>query len=781
MAIGDDFEINYSHKLVRHTSGTTVYSVNALYSYLQDTFDEPAQMDDPVPMSAQTPTAYTMINGWFLDDTSPEFLNGGAITTTGWTGGVIRQFPYVPSVDFTAGDIGEVLTGSTTGDTGVIVHFNTACRVVWVRPDDSATDLFDDASEGYSVSGSSTSAGSTTAVSGTGESLWSNMFTLGTLESNTDIYVGQENDRMGGASPATLEKISAWWTTGQIDVLIKVREADVLIDTGSVIVFARQYSKLYDNFGIDLSAGGRNAVPLATGDDLNNTTGIRSASLDAGEGTFTVDEIIEASGTNQRAIVLAASESGASRVLAYYLIGDPLNDFNDNDKISGCTSGASGNQNGAAADFGPATDTDITITFGATGCDINNGAGDRPYSVVIDCNDNLLASVYERTKFITRRGETTAVNGQDGEFYIAIGDALLEIDNSDGNFTETEIVTASVGASGYVTAEHLSPVDTASFLVLRTLKGTFSASDIVTGDSSGTTACVISASRTITPVKAAPFGTFAGGTFFGARGVFLDNVNDTEAQNYQLIDTEGTVQVPPNTVTIAVTGLEVNDRATVFRLDGAAGSIFKTENTMTAQAASIGTITVDAAIPSDTPQAGVVRVVDSSASLEQRYRYASYAGSVFTLLPSITGQADAGGNASLLVDAGVDFTACNIEIGDLVMNDTDAEGVIVASIIDANNIKTTDLTGSWDTSDVYTFHETDRAYTTSDTAYVPLVDEVRTVSGSATNTLIFSSNIPVVVRVRQGLVILPFEVEGTVNDSGLTVAAIRTTDTIASS
>lgn len=68
MAIQDDFTIDYVNKRIYHSSGTTIYTVNALYSYLQNTFDEPEQMDDPIPMSAQTPTEYTLINGWFMNE-----------------------------------------------------------------------------------------------------------------------------------------------------------------------------------------------------------------------------------------------------------------------------------------------------------------------------------------------------------------------------------------------------------------------------------------------------------------------------------------------------------------------------------------------------------------------------------------------------------------------------------------------------------------------------------------------------------------------------------------
>ena len=68
MAIQDDFTIDYVELKITYTPTfahdrpATIYTVNQLYSFLQDTFDEPAQMDDPVPMSAQTPTQYTLIN-----------------------------------------------------------------------------------------------------------------------------------------------------------------------------------------------------------------------------------------------------------------------------------------------------------------------------------------------------------------------------------------------------------------------------------------------------------------------------------------------------------------------------------------------------------------------------------------------------------------------------------------------------------------------------------------------------------------------------------------------
>ena len=41
--------------------------MNELYSWLMNVFDESGTIDDTIPMTAQTPTAYTLTNGWFLD------------------------------------------------------------------------------------------------------------------------------------------------------------------------------------------------------------------------------------------------------------------------------------------------------------------------------------------------------------------------------------------------------------------------------------------------------------------------------------------------------------------------------------------------------------------------------------------------------------------------------------------------------------------------------------------------------------------------------------------
>jgi len=80
------------------------------------------------------------------------------------------------------------------------------------------------------------------------------------------------------------------------------------------------------------------------------------------------------------------------------------------------------------------------------------------------------------------------------------------------------------------------------------------------------------ADDTYLEIKAAPFGTFAGTSFFGARGVWIENYSALDAKNFQLTDASGATQAPPNVVPVVVSGLVAGDSVAVFRLDGDGGA-----------------------------------------------------------------------------------------------------------------------------------------------------------------------------------------------------------------
>jgi hypothetical protein len=428
-------------------SGTTgSYTVQQLYSALQDLFDESAQMDDGIPISAQTPTEYTIgiidagsTDPWFIDNESVKHLTGGAIQTSLWTRitgtntGIVRV--PISGGTIVAGDIGYDITHNTDLDSGTLLAIEG--NYLWVRPDSfAAANNFD------STSGTLTCNAHTatqTAAASTGQTIWSNLYTLGTLQSNTAIYIYQN------ANP-----ITSWWSDGHIDILIRTTLLGSLIDSGNVTVFARQYTKLYDHTVVNLSGGGRTPVPIATFIDNNNLTGSHAFDFDAGTGTFESGEIIT-SGT-KRAVITSVSQTNPTGRIGYYLLS-PYTQFADNDAILGFTSAATANVNEpGGVENVVAGYTDITLTFGSITRDLNNGNGTQPYDVEIDCNNRTLDEAYEYLKYITRSNSTTSLNSQNGEAYLA-------------------------------------------------------------------------AQTSYDPVKPAPFGTFAGGKFFGARGVWLTNMS----------------------------------------------------------------------------------------------------------------------------------------------------------------------------------------------------------------------------------------------------------------
>lgn len=106
-------------------------------------------------------------------------------------------------------------------------------------------------------------------------------------------------------------------------------------------------------------------------------------------------------------------------------------------------------------------------------------------------------------------------------------------------------------------------------------------------------------------VKVAPFGSFAGGRYFGARGVWLTNVSDPN--NRTLIDNNNVQRIPPTQFTVTVTGTASGDRVLVGR--SSAGAINKSQFTITGTGAT--TVNVSGTLPNDIPTAGVLRIGDT--------------------------------------------------------------------------------------------------------------------------------------------------------------------------
>ena len=870
--------------------------VNELFSAIADQIDEPAFMIDRNPMTAETPTLYTMRNGWFIDARSTEWLEGAAIQTNGWASNVIAAISFNATTMFTSADIGRLLTGTTSGDTGTILGFDDRYTlndqgVVYLRPTTPA-ETFQSASEAYTVGGSSAAGSFDTqldsgGVARTGENLIANPFTLGSLQTHTELYVYQDSARVVSREVNPTQRLQ-WWDTdttveeGHIDILLTVQEVGVQIDSGLINVYARRATSLYDHFQSSQSAGERTPVPIAQGNDnLNDADGFREmVTSGTSSGNWNIgDRIEDDTDDTIRGVITAVAGTNPNIELQYYLIGDPLNDF----------TGATGTFNnlddtGAATAVAPTTVNGgvvggISVTFGQTSVDISNGAGSRPYSITIDCNSQPLAQVYAHaSKFLTRRGETATLNNEAGESYKG---NQLRVDydtQAGGNWVEGDLIYGQTsGAIARIIADLDNGAD--GTLMLSSVKGTFGDTEQV-GDTA--TAPTVTANLTtatqsniagLTP-KPAPLGTFAGGTYFGAIGVVLINVQGSEATNYQLIDNLEQTQIPPSGVAIEVnslfprqegtatsidvggvqltdtsglfqtggTGIPVveidmkiinitdgssalvtsitsdtvlghdiltggtnndweigdkyaitdGDTVLVVRVDGS-GDIIKNAFDSHATNNTIGALTYEtaAAMPTDTPDAGVLRVVDVGTNVERRYRYGSRTTTVFTLvvITDATGNPtvnDATIGATEMTDTTADFegAAIPVEVGDEIRNTTDG-GVGTITKVFADKVEHTPLEGGtnddWQTTDTYEIGRLVQAYDASDTGYVPPLDARNVVEAVTllSNTLTYNADFAVRVVVRQGKVITEFVTAGTVTSGGLTVSAVRQPDNIA--
>ena len=690
MAIDSDFTIDYNNKRIYHASGTTVYSVNALYSYLQNTFDELDQMDDTIPMSAQTPTDYTLINGWFMGEQigsgTPnlpcfKFLKGGAIKSTGYNTVIYElTFGTYPSA-LSATDIGKTLTDGGT-HTGIILDYHDTNKKIWVRAVVGTFANSDSLTITGGTAGTYIIAGSNGVK--TGEDIWPNVYTLGSIDQTyssyaQQIYIVQNKTRL-----------TEWWpdsatpTNRQIDVLIKTSNmgdgtTTNAIDSGNLTIFLRHYPTggttggdqidLYDNFALSAVLSGRNAVPLATANDLNNTVsqataaGYNDIKIAFVNGTITRGAFTVGTAYTALEIVNQASSGASARFISdsgsTLTLGNVSGTFDNSGAIVGATSGASAPSTGTLT---LNNTTRVTTKAFSQSTSYN-------YSVIIDCATRTLSQVYEYLKYYTRIGATGS------------------------NFK--------------------------TYMVQRTAVATWAVNTLDGEQYIEAFEDLYASANTFSPVKQSPFGTFAGGKLFGARGIWLQNMASSDIQAFQLIDSDGTTRTPPNQITIAVTNTLASDRVAVFATTGGGGSttIWKGQYTSHATSNTTGnsTFIVQETIPSDTPSTGSIRVVDSSdtsATREVRYTYTSWSTSTFS---------------------GVSPTL-------------------------------------------------DRLYTGSDTTYVPYIDAEAS-GASISTSVIYSTTRNILVRVRRHTTsaILPFETTDQIKTTGSSTGTIRTYDTITSS
>ncbi len=884
MAILDDFVPNTTLKTVRN-GGSIVYSVNALYSALKDFEDDTANMTHETIMTAQTPTEYSIVNGWFIDNPSTQFLTGGAITSIGYFEEIQRIVTTDAGVDPIGSDIG--LQVNDSGDVGALLHFDLD-----INNDGTQVNAW------YCRTGDGTAlAGALTITTGTGaqtvstsidgEEIWANIFHLGTIVSDPapQFYVIQSTERI------VEWKDNNNFSRGNLDILIRVQVEGALIDSGNLLVTVRQQGDLYDSFEV-VAPSGRNPIPLNSSTDADNA-GAEFYILYDGEGSgpFVLKDIIRENGGGWEAEIVSLVDNGTDGILGIKNLNEIGGIITDNDAFTVLGGSANALVNGTQGDRVIAYNAEgspfttipqvLTDTTGAQGnlvgvidngsdgllcTKVNNdfradsdfydlfteddtitGASDGSATVdLATTNLQLGISGFDDIDIVWHHGEITvdgghsltigmhvtqAVSGQVG-IVTDVNGNVIGLGNTDADFTASANAindddSGGTGANptGWVDDHTVSKAfqqassnnyDVVIFMNNRTVSQAYEYAKFVTGDAnlfSMEMYNLTGASLVRTPVegqqyltayidldtpsntytktekRVAPLGTFAGGTWFTARGLWLQDVNSVDATSFQLIDSDNVVQDPPNFVDVSMDNTLSGDSVMISEDDGS-GLVDKATYNSDASNNTIGRALFDVdgtpVIRTDTPSNGVLRVTDISSTAgqtkEHRYKYDSFTGSIFTLT-TITDVASADGATAnlLLEDTGRDFGSDGVEIGMMVRNITSGDIGFVATV------GTTTLTvkqlegagdGQFDSGDNVQINKLVVAYVAGDTAYTPYIDRIA-VSSTETVTVIFASNRNLVGKTRNKGVIFAFDGTGTLNSSGGSITTVRTEDTIA--
>ena len=815
---------NRRKQLVWTGAATGTQSANAIYSAMADLLDEPTTGDDATCMFADTPVEYTtgIIDAndgdpWYMGYELMQHVTGGSIKTNGWnrvetTNTGVIVVPVNTGSTIVAGDVGFDITTTTDGDNGTLLEVLTpvagGTEYLVIRPDTSAAgDSFDNSPTAGGAITCNAHSATQTSASNTGEQIWPNLYNVTPIDGDTHVYMYQ-----GTVDDATRARIADvnddsldWWPEGAFDRLFYANDYSVagfpVIDAGYITVLARKGSTLYDSFEVltSLTSGGRNPVPLSASADSNNTVGYQSITQTASAGNWNVGDEIEGDSSGARAIITQIDNPGATQTVHYYLIGDPQTTFNTTaETLTNNDDTGTGTKNTSApAAQGPAlaawftSNTIPTAVHANTTSDINDDGVSEGYGILLDAKSNPFSEVYPWSQYVTRNGANIAAantDGVEGEQYVGPTVYLEYSGTVTGTISEGSDVTQATSlATGIV----LSHDTTLKQILLRDVRGEFTTADIVTDNDVGGTVTPNTAAEAFNANKASPFGSFAGGRWFFARGVAPVNWVGADENSFETLDSQGNVRTRPIAITLSVSntvgGAETeidSDLVWMHRLIASGGAIDKTEYSSDGTGATGGSsVVVDTAITADTPgksAGGVLNIRDVSDNNQHyRLRFATWATSTFALAAFGAFTSTAGGSTTQINYATGGFNAA-LKRGDLVWNSTRSLASYVVSVDSDTQVTISPaITGQVD-GDNIDFNVLPIALDTLDDVYVSLIDQYAD-SSSVSVSIVYVA--PIFYRVkcantRNADKIKRFVNDGSTSGTDQNTPVIRNADTI---
>jgi len=275
--------------------------------------------------------------------------------------------------------------------------------------------------------------------------------------------------------------------------------------------------------------------------------------------------------------------------------------------------------------------TGITNTEGHQAIDLQNGNGPFNYYAKWDYGTYTVTQVYERTKWLSRRGSTSTLYGftTDGILFRGITHSV-QYDNQDASeyFEENEILTWATG-TGRILADTEEGVDagTTGIVYIQLLTGVAPTDGQQISDETGCNADVDTniVARTISPQF---FGQATGTAIVGAYGICVDPTDGGQYDSFTPL--VGATQSPPNNQDFIVYGLVNGEDYVLVTWDDTGIDVDQHTTTATYNAPGVTSIAVSPAIYADTPQTGTLRIQLDDGRY-RRIPYTSWTGSTFTI------------------------------------------------------------------------------------------------------------------------------------------------------
>lgn len=434
-----------------------------------------------------------------------------------------------------------------------------------------------------------------------------------------------------------------WWNQGGFHGVVTSGSTSTLVDTGAgwtvdewvgyVVRNATDSSQglvssnTSDTLTIDGLMYGGTANTNATSDVFFVSKGLNADANNGISHRFMVPVIVSSVATDNRKVVGFCRTFG--KTYSEFTINATNNGNNvlavsDSGDLNNATS-PNALYNSVGTTFVAPFTTVANLTSGYINLDVNNDAADEFFWSQWDRGTATINQFYEYTKYVTRyKAETGTLYGLAGDIFRGVTHQLT-ITSGTGTWVEPEAITWT-GGSGQVLAVDDTAGASTTKVWIQVLTGSAPTSGTITGVSAATGVVSAATARALS----FPFsGQSTGSALIGGYGVGIATDDLTASDLLRALD--NITYQPPNNVSFSVGGLVVGeDRVLVTSESGA--TINKTQLTLATSltTATESAVVVSASIPTDTPSAGTIRVVNDSG-FDRLLNYTSFAASTFTL------------------------------------------------------------------------------------------------------------------------------------------------------